>query len=295
MKRLFCVILTAVILMSLTGCRDAELKVKKEIIDSYTSQSEADPETEPLPLEGKTVVCLGDSLFGMYRDQTASTKPIADLTGAAVYNAGFGGSRISYHPYSGYDAFSGFRLADAVATGDWSLQQAQIADGEEYFEDQLNILMGIDFSEVDIIVLHYGTNDFNSKYIPLSNSSDPDDTNTVCGALRYTIKKLKEACPDSEIVVSLPVYRVWTSPDGESVYAEDREDSFGNTLYDLCEEMKKASEENSVTYIDNLAELGIKQSNARDFLEDGTHLNKEGRKLFGETIADHLIENFSEN
>jgi hypothetical protein len=41
------------------------------------------------PLEGKTIVCFGDSLFGMYRGDTSAPASVEEVTGATVYNVGF--------------------------------------------------------------------------------------------------------------------------------------------------------------------------------------------------------------
>jgi hypothetical protein len=53
-------------------------------------------------------------------------------------------------------------LADAIATGDFSAQDAMVnhADAHAYFPEALNTLKGIDFQTVDIITIAFGSNDF---------------------------------------------------------------------------------------------------------------------------------------
>lgn len=299
MKRILCLFVALFMLFPLVACQKKAPVVSKEHIDDYeriTKDTDNDPGEAPTVetvLTGKTIVCMGDSLFGLHRDETSTPSVISAETGATVYNVGFGGTRISYHPYLGYQAYSGYCLADAVTTGDWTMQDQQLAnaleEGEDYFADHLATLKSIDFSTVDILVLHYGTNDFNGKYVPFTDPEDPMSTNTICGALNYTINKFKTAYPALEIIVSLPVYRIWDYSTSEPIYGEVRTDSFGNTLVDLIAAMKAIAESNSVKTINAYEGLGINKDNASRYTDDGTHFNETGRSLFGKYIADCLI------
>ena len=70
-----------------------------------------------------TMVNFGDSIFGY--DNVSGGPLISDyisqLTGAVVYNAGFGGCRMSSHHYDDWTAFSMYSLANAVTSGDFCL------------------------------------------------------------------------------------------------------------------------------------------------------------------------------
>lgn len=292
MKKIIVILTVILLIFSFTACQKNVPVVREDVIKNHETLKEDEP--DPLPLEGKNIVCMGDSLFGMHRDNTSTVSYISRITGAQTYNVGFGGTRISYHPYEGFDAFSGFRLVDAIVSQDWSYQDAQAALGEDYFPGQLEILKGIDFSTVDIIVMHYGTNDFNGKYVPFENTENATDINTICGAMNYCITKLKVAFPDIQIVFSLPVYRMWYDESGAVTYSETRTDSFGNTMSDLVTAMKVICGNHSVLAIDNYNTLGITKENALKYmLTDGTHLNEAGRKLLGENIGQAIIDSIS--
>lgn len=249
------------------------------------------PEMMPWkPLSGKTVVCFGDSLFGMHRGEDSTPAYIAENTGATVYNVGFGGCRMSVHPYAGYEAFSMWALAGAIAENDWSWQETQAGEGSEYFADQLLLLESIDFNEVDAAVIHYGTNDFAAgNGIAVDNPENPLDYETLCGALRYSVEKLLGAYPKLKIYVSLPVYRYWTEEDGTIIYAEEYKNKSGHTLIEFCEALRGVAEEYNLPVIDGYRELGVNRINASAFLSDGTHFNAEGRQRFGEYIAARLM------
>lgn len=240
-------------------------------------------------LYGKKVVCFGDSLFGMYRGDDSAPAFVAAETGATVYNVGFGGCRMAVHYLNGYAAFSMWALAKAIAEDNWTEQDAQASSGSAYFPEQLALLKSIDFSKVDAAVIHYGTNDFAaaSSSFKVDNTSDPDDYNTLCGALRYSIEKLLGAYPKLRIYVSLPVYRYWT--DNGTEYAETYTNSIGKTLPDFVEALRGVAAEYNLPVIDGYYGLGINKANAAAFLSDGTHHNVIGRERFGRFIGANLI------
>ena len=237
---------------------------------------------EPL-LAGRKIVVFGDSLIGMTRDQTSVTSYAAEYTGAKVYNVGFGGCRMAKHPTNGYAAFSMWALADAVSTGNYSTQEAQAPSGADYFSSQLDVLKSIDFTTVNAIVIHYGTNDFAAS-VPLDDSANLLSTDTVCGALRYSIKKILTAFPKIKIFVSPPLYRTWNG-----VGAETYKNTLEKTLPEYDSAMKTVAEEHNLPTIDGYKRLGINAINSGAYLSDGTHLNDFGRRQFGELIGGCLI------
>ena len=243
------------------------------------------------PLEGKTVVCFGDSLFGMYSGNNSAPAYVAKYTGATVYNVGFGGCRMSEHPYPEYDEFCMYALANAVASGDWSAQDAEVANnGSANFPEHLALLKSIDFGAVDAIVIHYGTNDFAAgSGVAIDNTSNPKATNTLCGALRYSVETLLTAYPHLNIFISLPAFRFWTADDGTVTYSDEKTDVNGKTFLEFVDALAKTAKEYNLPVIDCYYGLGINKSNAAAFLSDGTHHNVEGRKRFGEYIGAKLI------
>ena len=251
-----------------------DIRVRKENLDF-------DP-GKPL-LSGRKVVVFGDSIIGMSRDQTSVPAYAAAYTGAEVYNVGFGGCRMAVHPTAGYAAFSMWALADAVASGDYSSQDEQAPSGADYFPEQLALLKSINFNDVDMIVIHYGTNDFAAN-VTIDNATDDDDTATLCGALRYSLRKLMAAFPKIRIFVSVPIYRKW-----DSTGAETYTNSNGKKLPDFCEALVGVASEFNLPVIDGYKSLGVNTINDAAFSSDGTHLNQHGRRAFGELIGGKLI------
>jgi lysophospholipase L1-like esterase len=277
-----------------TSSADSIVTVNEEIKESTqtvmrlrptvkVSKDNLDFAVNELMLAGRKIVVFGDSLIGMTRDQTSVTAYAAEYTGAKVYNVGFGGCRMAKHPTNGYAAFSMWALADAVSTGNYSTQEAQAPSGSDYFASQLDVLKSIDFASVDAVVIHYGTNDFAAN-VPLDDVANLLSTDTVCGALRYSIKKLLTAFPKIKIFISLPLYRTWGG-----VGAETYKNTLEKTLPEYDYAMKTVAEEHNLPTIDGYKRLGVNAVNASAYLSDGTHLNDFGRRQFGELIGGHLI------
>lgn len=234
-------------------------------------------------LSGRKVVVFGDSIIGMTRDQTSVPAYAAAYTGAKIYNAGFGGCRMSVHPSSGYAAFSMWALAEAVATGTWTTQDAQASSGQDYFTEQLSTLKGIDFNSVNVVVIHYGTNDFAAN-VAIDDETDDAKTTTVCGALRYSIRKLLTAYPKLKIYISLPLYRMW-----DGVGAETHTNSLGKKLSEYNAAIEAVAAEFNLPVIDGYKRLGINALNDSAYSTDGTHLSDHGRRAFGELIGGNLL------
>lgn len=263
---------------------DAIVTKNEEI--AYTTKHVVTINEDMLPnmkqLAGKQVVVIGDSIIGMTRDSTSVTAYAEDYSGADVLNAGFGGCRMSVHPTNGYAAFSAWALADAIATGVWTTQEAQASDGQDYFPAQLAALEAVNFAKVDMLVIHYGTNDF-AAGVALDNNDNDADTATVCGALRYTLRKLMAAYPKMRVYVSLPLYRKW-----DTAGAETYTNSKGKTLPEYNAAMEAVAYAFNCPVINGYRALGINSINGSAYLSDGTHLTNHGREAFGSLMGGSL-------
>ena len=236
-------------------------------------------------IEGENIVFFGDSIFGMYRDDTSVANRFAEITGANVYNVGFGGCRMSVHPTSGYGEFSMWALADAIYNGDWTSQDAAASNGSNYFPEQLNVLKNIDFNTVDRIVIHYGTNDFTGN-IQIDNADNPLDHTTLCGALRYSLEKLLTKYPHLRVYISAPAFRYWLN-DNE-VYPNTHTNGNGKLLTDFIDALADTAKEYGIPVLDNYHELGVNKLNVPTFIEDGAHHNETGRARLGYYIASKI-------
>ena len=250
--------------------------------------------TKEAPLKGKTIVCFGDSITGSGSGQgTDIATYLAEFTGATVYNIGYGGCRMTtYMPHEQWDAFSMYRLAEAVAKNDYSYQLAAFTfdDGYSkhsyYFRDHYEKLISIDFNEVDYITIAYGTNDLTASRL---KPSDDYATNFI-SALKYSIEQIQSAYPHINIYLCTPIYRSWVLDNGEFIDSNER--VFGGfKLTDYVQAIKDVGAEYNLPVIDLYYELGINRQNYKNFFpeNDGTHPHEGGRRLMAKKMADELF------
>ena len=194
------------------------------------------------------------------------------------------------HSDSNYDAFSMYRLADAVANNSWTLQEtaATAAGMPAYFSDTVTLLESIDFNDVDIVTIAYGTNDFNNG-VQLDNGGDSNMA-YFADALRYSIQTLLTAFPNLLIFVCTPIYRFWMN--SSYVFIDDSNthlNSHGVKLTDFVAKCKEVANQYPVPIIDNYV-IGMNKYNRSQYFNttDGTHPKAEGNMLIASNMANKL-------
>lgn len=249
-----------------------------------------------LPFKGKKIVNFGDSIIGNYSAPTDVSTYLANLTGATVYNCGFGGCRMGKHSDTHFDKFSMYQLVNAMVSDDWSAQDAAVAETgwgmPSYFPDHLAMLKAMDWSTVDMITIAYGTNDWTGLY--LDKESDPYDTGRFAGALRYCIEALYQNFPHIKLCLWTPIYRFflqggeYTSDSDTENYVEQ---AVGYSLPDLVDKEIAVAKDYHVPCIDNYYNLGMNRYNRGFYFpaNDGTHPNENGRKLIAQHVAKELF------
>ena len=247
-----------------------------------------------MQFNNKTIVNFGDSIFGNRRPPNDISTKLAEITGATVYNCGFGGCRMSAH-LENWDSFSMYRLAYSIVNNDWTLQDTAVNNPDwtekpEYFDEALSLLKSIDFSKVDIVTIAYGTNDF-TACVSMENKEDEKDIKTFAGAMRYSIETLLGGYPHLKIFVCSQTYRFWMDADG--VYIDDsdlRTNEKGFKLPDYVQKTKEIATHYHLPFIDNY-NIGMSKFTRSVYFSptDGTHPIQAGCDLIASNIAKELF------
>ena len=256
-------------------------------------------------LKEKVIVNFGDSIFGNYDYPNDISTEIAKITDATVHNCGFGGCRMAKHTIANFDAFSMKSLVSAIVSNDFSIQDAAIESGKtaategagklpSYFEDTLALLKSIDFTDVDIITIAYGTNDFTGNIV-IDDEANLYNTDCFAGALRYSIETLLNTYPHLKIFICSQIYRFWIDTSNDNAFIDDSDThtrNDGKMLTDFVEKTKEVAVEYHLPYIDNYYSLGMNKFNRSIYFSktDGTHPLLTGRRLIAEHIAINLVD-----
>lgn len=241
------------------------------------------------------VVCLGDSNLAICRDETGVIALVEKGLGKKVFNGAFGGTTASYigkekTRYSGL--ISLYYLSVSICNNNFGIQKSEIeaiakTDRKKYIEETLGTLSTIDFSTVEILIIEHGVNDYLGG-VPVSNKEDKWDRNTFSGALRTSLKLLKETYPELRIILVTPTF--CAVPDETGVFRDCNVYSYGGGyLEEYVEAELKVAKEMGVEVIDDYHLSGITADNFETYLSDGLHLNEKGRKIIADLWIEYIL------
>lgn len=220
-------------------------------------------------LSDTAIVFFGDSLFGNYLDGTSIPGAVHGLTGAAVYNCGYGGNPAAMNEET---VITLPGIAAAFARQDLTVlpADAQVHAGvAEYIANPPQ-------APKLCFVISYGINDYLNGQ-PLT-SEDPYDITTYIGAVRTAVSCLQENYADARILLCTPVYT--PRPCGRNDLC----------LQDYADALISLAGELDVDILDNYRCLGIDRTTCNDYLPDQLHPNEEGRFLFAREIINALCK-----
>lgn len=250
------------------------------------------------PLAGKKILCLGDSIMG--NDQVNGVPSyLAEYSGATVYNGGFGGSRFAVRTTNTTNAcFDLPNILDAKLSRDWSEheERAQAVAGESYtyrhFPDTVKMLKELDFSQIDIITLAYGTNDWTKE-----NYEGAIDY--VVTAIKESIDKIQLNWPLMRILVITPIWRYLergTDGDTETRYGG------GLTLKEWAKRIEEAARDKRISVLNAYENMPLSRNNATTYFDksssaddglDHVHINEKGNQIYAQIIYGKLCSMFA--
>lgn len=219
-----------------------------------------------------TLIFLGDSIFGNYSGGMSIPGIINGLTGAAVYNLGFGGSTASQTdqaPLSLRDILTAF------FTGNPSVFPEE---HQAYSELTRYCSSAADDGRDRCFVINFGLNDYFDG-CPV-RSEDPLDSATYTGAIRTAVTLIREHSPESRIILCTPTY---------SPVVTDT--SSAGDLKDYADAVLALAEELEVDVTDNFYGLGIDSVNYGEYLGDNVHPNEMCRFRIAQNIINALKSN----
>lgn len=220
------------------------------------------------------IVFFGDSVIGNYTDSTSIPGVVSGLTGAAVYNCGYGGNSAALAPDI---QISLPGITEAFFRKDLSAlpKDTQVYAGiSSYLESAPS-------DRRTCFIINYGLNDYFSGY-PVA-SEDPYDITTYSGAIRTAVSLIRQNVPDAQIILCTPTFtsafRNGTEPHGPK----------GHVLTDYVNAVLSLSQELQTDVLDNYHDLGITPENEGQYLADQVHPNSDCRFTIGSKLC-HILQ-----
>lgn len=233
----------------------------------------------PGDLKGKKILVFGDSIWG--NDRTNGVADfLAEYSGATIYNCAIGGTwicgdRASNQGAPEWKAFDGSALITAKLTNTWTDQDQYVGDVASYAGDVLTLLKSVDMSEIDIVVLSYGTNDF----------SNGKTATAIASAYEDAIEAILTDYPRIRILLCSPAWRMFDTTDGD-VY----ENTNNETLRDVVDTIVEMAKANHVEALDMLHHCPWRALTKTYYLDnDEVHPNTEGNKVYAHVVNGKLF------
>lgn len=241
--------------------------------------------------EKQNVLFFGDSMVGQVRSEDGIAGLLGQKLNTPICNLAFGGTNMSRLDTErsiakGYDSLSMVALAEAIRYDDFGPQQtvSVTLNGTDYFDELIDYMENIDYAEAELIFIEHGTNDYNGNAI-LYASERKEDPYTFEGALRKTLRLVKETAPKARVILVTPTF-CWFPPKGTDCTAKN---GAGNTLLDYIELEKKIAAEMGIECLDNYnVFLHESDEDCFKYTIDGLHANEYGRELIANAIYEYL-------
>lgn len=240
------------------------------------------------PLAKKKILCLGDSVIG--NDQVNGVPSyLAEYTGATVYNGGFAASCLSPRTSGSVNVcFDLPRLLDAKISGDWSVQETQAASLSSqtryaYFPSTVAMLKALDFSQLDIITLAYGSNDW----------SNGENAEYVLSSLKESIDKIQSNWANVRVLVITPIWKYIGT--GESNGDNYKGYGEGFTLREWAKKIEEAAKEKHISVLNAYENMPLSLITASTYFDEGSNanLNENGNQMYAQIICGKLCSLFA--
>ena len=217
------------------------------------------------------IVVFGDSIWADGRGADGISEQVMEQLDVEIYNCAIGGTAAALDgEIQSWDTWNSrsFNGMMYVAT--------DIVSADELMPDDAacEVIKNVDFEEIDYVIVSYGLNDYFSD-IPIY-PQEYYDLNSYVGALRHGIQKLREKYPNLEFIIASPTYCEW--------FKGERQFELG----EYVEAARSVAEEMDVHFLDMYHAFNKDFDKKLEYLEDGVHLNEEGRWLYSRSVIDCL-------
>lgn len=242
------------------------------------------------------ILFLGDDILTYGSEESSIPTLTAAATGATVYNCAFPGSSLasryeSFNEDYCTDAFSFVRIAYCIKSGDFTLLDAYKTEADIYdtsFDATITRLQMIDFNQIDMIFLGYGTYDYLNGLMTTDINNDKA-TNAMTGALYTGIDVIHEAYPHIRFIVMAPTFCYYDEGNGTLSAGDVRRVGETNeNLGGYVVALRAMCEMIGASFLDNYFGIPLNVETAQEYLVDNVHVNDAARRLIADKVIDFV-------
>lgn len=222
-------------------------------------------------IKGKKILCFGDSNTDRKSENTTDgtynkTYPqlIADYAACTTINVGIGGTRFAKRMTYGSEAISSssaayarldfLSLVEALVSQDFTEQDKAVTYLGLY-STQIANLKAVDLSEIDIITLYFGNNDWQAgQTIGTLSSTTPTET---YGAINLALQAMFNVNPKLKVYFITPFPSYKSDPNTGIAYWSSDYEINGITLEGIAEKIQTIAAYYGAPVIDFYHTLGI--------------------------------------
>lgn len=233
-----------------------------------------------------SILFLGNSPFSDNKSETGLASSIAKKLNGVAYDGSFANSFLTMYNKTFQDTYkpdglSLYSLAQAIASGDFSIVEQVAATVGETEINTAAMLKNLDYSSLDFIMIMYDLSDYIAGR-PLYNPNEDTDVATWAGSLTASVRMIEEAYPHIRIVYISPP-SCGKTVDG--FYIDGDKQNLGNgTMVDYVNYANSVALGNGISYIDTYYGI-IPIDRKEEFLKDEYHLNEKGIEAISDRIA----------
>lgn len=239
-----------------------------------------------------TVLMIGNNPLTDKTGDGSISSLVAKDTGAEVYTAGFADTCLAalnsnYSDDCAVDAFSLFYLTKAMCDGDYTLQDRLLESDmvNSDYAASLDILKGMDYSKVDVLVFFYDARDYLQRR-NLYDDNNAYNTGTYTGALRASAKQIAEKYPHIRIILMSPYFASYVDENGNYLSGDTMNLGCG-VIPNYLQFSVDVGNECLFTVIDNYYGTIIEDT-ASEYLIDNIRLNDKGREALAKRLAETI-------
>lgn len=144
------------------------------------------------------ILLLGDSIFGNDGEIAGDLNELCQ----SCVNGAFGGTRVTVRGSGDWQYFDGVNITQALASQTWDAQDAAAANlstDYAWITSRLAGLKAVDMSQVDVICMDWGTNDYSAGCT----------IEQITAAYSTVIDTLQTAFPTIRLLICTPIWRCW--------------------------------------------------------------------------------------